>query len=329
MALFDEHNEFYEDLIPQPLDPQDNAFKTSYCQFSVEGNNFIPCGKTVVELPGGYYRIRKEYSKGIFLTKIPVKLNRLVLLESSTIYNEIVSDIVTFWESKEKYEQRGRVYRRNILLHSAPGMGKTSIINLMVHDLITQRNGFVLSISEESDIVYFKTIMEAIRGAMPDKPIIVIIEDIDNFVGNKNEIETELLNILDGIGTFSNVLTVATTNYPETLTERYINRPSRFNRVIEVPYPDAETRREFLIKTNLKEDIDRINLEEWVEKTEGYSIDFLKELSDSVFISGNTEEKTFEILNTMLEKTRVKNESKGRKGQLGFSTKKISAEKKS
>ena len=101
MALFDEHNEFYEDLIPQPLDPQDNAFKTSYCQFSVEGNNFIPCGKTVVELPGGYYRIRKEYSKGIFLTKIPVKLNRLVLLESSTIYNEIVSDIVTFWESKE------------------------------------------------------------------------------------------------------------------------------------------------------------------------------------------------------------------------------------
>ena len=313
---------YTDDLYSEGRIWDDKNFASSICQFNVDGNNFFPCGKTVVELPNGYYRIRKDYTRGVFLTKMSVNLNKLVLLESSSVYNEIVDDIIKFWESKEKYIQRGRIYRRNILLHSAPGMGKTSLINLMVNDLILNRNGFVLSISEESDITNFNEIMQPIRMAMPEKPIIAIIEDIDNFVGSKNEIETELLNILDGIGTFSNILTIATTNYPEKLSERYINRPSRFNRVIEVPYPDENTRREFLIKTNLKEDIDSINLDEWVAKTDGYSIDFLKELSDSVFISGNSEEKTFELLDSMIGTKQVKNQSKGKGGDIGFITKK-------
>lgn len=305
-------------------DEEKEKFKSTFCQFSVEGNNFFPCGKTVVELPNGYYKIRKDYSRGIFLTKLQVNLNRLVTMQSSGVYTEILNDIFTFWDTKDKYTQRGRVYRRNILLHSAPGMGKTSLINLIVDDLIRNRNGFVLSVSEENDIYNFSDIMRAIRGATPDKPIIAVIEDIDNFVESKKEVETELLNILDGIGTFDNLLTIATTNYPETLTERYINRPSRFNRVIEIPYPDADTRREFLVKTNLKEDIDSINLDEWVERTEGYSIDFLKELSDSVFISGNSVEKSFEILNEMMSKKVVKNVSKPSTQGIGFKARSLS-----
>ena len=309
---------FTDDLYMNGQIWDNKDFKSSICQFSVDGNNFFPSGRTVSELPNGYYRIRKDYTRGVFLSRIPVNLNRLVLLESSNIYNEVVDDIIKFWESKDKYIKRGRVYRRNILLHSAPGMGKTSLINLMVNDLIVNRNGFVISISDEPDIINFTDIMVAIRQVMPEKSIIIIIEDIDNFVGSKNDIETELLNILDGIGTFSNILTIATTNYPEKLTERYINRPSRFNRVIEIPYPDAETRREFLIKTNLDEDIRSIDLNEWVRKTDGYSIDFLKELSDSVFISGNSEEKTFALLDSMIGTKTVKNDSKGKGGNIGF-----------
>ena len=291
---------------------EDKEFKSSITQFTAEGENFFPCTKTVKSLPNGYYRIMRDYSRGIYMRKIPVKLNRLVILEHSCLYNVVMKDIMKFWESKEEYKKRGKLHRRNILLHSEPGMGKTSLINLIVNDLITNRNGFVISISSPVDIQNFNEAMTIIRNVMPEKPIIIIIEDVDNFISSngKDTVETELLNILDGLGTFENMLTIATTNYPEQLTERYINRPSRFNRVIEIPLPDAELRREFLIKTNIKEDIDRIDLDEWVRKTEGYTIDFLKELSDSVFISGNTEEETFKLLDEMRSKRVVKNQSK-------------------
>lgn len=298
------------------LEEKATTFKPNLCQFIVDGDSFFPCSKTVDVLPEGYYKIRKDYSRGIFFKKLPIKLNKLVLLESSEFYNEIVNDITTFWDSKEKYEKRGKLHKRNILLHSAPGMGKTSLINLIVEELITHRNGFVLSISDESDIINFNDGMSILRTIMPNRPIIVIIEDIDNFIGNKNTIETELLNILDGIGTFENVLIVATTNYPETLTDRYINRPSRFNRVIEIPYPNAEVRREFIIKTNLAEDLEKINLDEWVERTEGFSIDLIKELCVSVFICGNTQEKSFSLIDTISKRKIVKNVSN--KNSVGF-----------
>lgn len=305
----DEYDEFYNS----------DKYKSNIRQFTTEGDSFFPCVNTVKDLPNGYYRIMKDYTRGVYFKKMQVNLNKLVLLESSTFYSVILKDIVTFWESKKKYELRGKIHRRNLLLHSEPGMGKTSLINLIVNDLTTNRNGFVISLSSVNDIMNFSEAMSIIRTVMPQRPVIAIIEDIDNFISNngRSEVETELLNILDGIRTFSNIVILATTNYPETLTERYINRPSRFNRVMEIPLPDENIRREFLIKTNIKEDIESINLEEWVKRTEGFTIDFLKELSDSVFIAGNSEEETFKMLAEMRERKVVRNISSKLNG-IGF-----------
>lgn len=163
--------------------------------------------------------------------------------------------------------------------------------------------------------------MTYIRNTMPNRPIIAIIEDIDNFIGvngDSDEIESELLNILDGIETFDNIVIIATTNYPENLSERYINRPSRFNRIIEYPSLSAETRKEFLTKINLKEDIDKINLDEWVKRTDGYTTDFLKELSDSVFISNMDENEAFELIDNMKEEKTIRTENN--KKTIGFNS---------
>lgn len=299
---------------------QDEA-KKKMCQFSIDGNDFWPCTQTTSFLPCGYYKIRRDYSKGIFLRKSEIILNKLVTLETCDIHKIIMNDIINFWNSKEKYEKRGRIYRKNILLYSIPGMGKTSLINIIIKDLIDNRNGFVISLSEKNDILNFTEAMTYIRNTMPNRPIIAIIEDIDNFIGvngDSDEIESELLNILDGIETFDNIVIIATTNYPENLSERYINRPSRFNRIIEYPSLSAETRKEFLTKINLKEDIDKINLDEWVKRTDGYTTDFLKELSDSVFISNMDENEAFELIDNMKEEKTIRTENN--KKTIGFNS---------
>lgn len=284
--------------------------KNDYCNFIIEGTDFFPCKKVSRTLPNGYYTIRKDYTRGIFFRKKEVNLDRLVKLDTYPMYQLILKDIETFWESEEEYIKRGRVYKRNMLLYSPPGMGKTSLINLLVEDLVRNRNGFVISLTDDNDILNFNDAMSYIRAIMPRKPIIAIIEDIDNFIGEgaDSKLETEILNMLDGINKHSNILTIATTNYPENLTERYLKRPSRFNRKFSFSYPDADLRREFLIKINLPEDIDKIDLDKWVEKTEGWTVDYLKELSDSVFINGYSEEESFKEINDMIKTNIVKND---------------------
>ena len=298
-----------------------NIGKSDYKNFFVEGNDFFPCKDVVNELPNGYYSIRRDYTRGVFLRKKTVNLDKLVKLETYSLYNDILNDIDTFWKSKGEYTKRGRVYKRNILLYSPPGMGKTSLINLLVDDLIRNRNGFVISLTEAEDIFNYNDAMQFVRSIMPNKPIITIIEDIDNFIGDgaDKKLESELLNMLDGINKHQNILTIATTNYPENLTERYLKRPSRFNRKYSFIYPNEENRREFIIKTNLKSDLDSININEWVKKTEGWTIDYIKELCDSVFINGYSEEQSFNEINDMIQKKTLQNDKPSNvKSKIGF-----------
>jgi hypothetical protein len=292
--------------------------KKKICQFEIDGNDFFPTVQTTETLPAGLYKIRRDYNKGVFLRKTNIVLGRLIKLNTCPIFDEILKDISLFWKSKESYEKRGRIFKRNILLYSNPGMGKTSLINLLMDDLIKNHDGLILSLSADSDIANFSEIMTYIRNSMPYKPIIAIIEDIDNFVGEKanRDTESELLSILDGVNTFDNIVIIATTNYPENLTQRFINRPSRFNKVIEYQLLNEDSRREFITKINLPEDLEKINIETWVKKTVGYTTDMLKELSDSVFINGTSEAKAFRTIDKMKDGYTIKCSKSG--NSMGF-----------
>ena len=104
-----------------------------------------------------------------------------------------------------------------------------------------------------------------------------MLEDIDSFVGKDGSYsETVLLNFLDGAGSCDGVVTIATTNYPEKLQERITNRPSRFDRRYEVIKPNAETRKFYIENKLQKGDLQRVNIPDLVDKTEGFTIDHLK-----------------------------------------------------
>jgi len=57
---------------------------------------------------------------------------------------------------------------------------------------------------------------------------------------------SRLLFALDGVEDCRNVVTVATTNWLEILDEALKDRPSRFDRIINLDPPDAEQRRTYL-----------------------------------------------------------------------------------
>jgi SpoVK/Ycf46/Vps4 family AAA+-type ATPase len=88
--------------------------------------------------------------------------------------------------------------------------------------------------------------------------------------------ENEFLALLDGEAQVDNIVFLSSTNYPERLDRRFVDRPSRFDTIKYIGMPSAGARHLFL---NAKEpSLTPEELDLWVERTEGFSIAHLKEL---------------------------------------------------
>lgn len=272
-----------------------------YSQWLKRGTNtFLPTDNavTVPKIESGVYHIRFDNNMGFFLVKKDLHLDDLITLPNPEGV-KVMDGIKMFWQRREKFKEYGYSYKRGILLYGVPGGGKTSIINLLCKDLVDNMDGVVFTISSDEDLSLYKNFMSEIyRVIEPNRPIITIIEDIDGLCQHK-ETETKLLNVLDGIEQLENVVYVATTNYTERLSERILNRPNRFDMRIEVKSPNDECRRIYLRHKVRTEDLDDEKLEEWVQKTRGFTMAHLGEVIKSVLILGNSFEDTIKNLNDL------------------------------
>lgn len=103
-------------------------------------------------------------------------------------------------------------------------------------------------------------------------------------------------------------MTIATTNYPQILEKRFTCRPSRFNLVIEYKKPNAEVRKAYITNKlsdggiDVKDEKVQKDIERYVEKTEGYTFDFLKEVIQGIYVDGFTEVEIFDRLEELIKK---------------------------
>jgi SpoVK/Ycf46/Vps4 family AAA+-type ATPase len=115
-----------------------------------------------------------------------------------------------------------------------------------------------------------------------------------------------------------NVVYIATTNYIEKLKERIINRPSRFDRRIYVPFLDFDDR-VFFFNNKLKpEDLKKIDVNKWAEDTEGMSIAHLAELIKSVLIFGSDYDEIIQTLRAMQDFKNLSSYDYENESQIGF-----------
>ena len=141
----------------------------------------------------------------------------------------------------------------------------------------------------------------------PGRPIITIIEDFDSLVLIDKTAETLLLQLLDGNNQFSNIVTIATTNYIEQLKPSFLNRPSRFNICAEYKKPNEKVRR-FYITNKLNDSGIDISSEEnnkmidrLVKKSEGFTFDHMKELLEMIFVGDLSEDEAYDRIKKVVE----------------------------
>jgi ATP-dependent 26S proteasome regulatory subunit len=299
--------------------------RVNYTRWLKRGNNtFLPTDNSqiVSMLEAGVYDLRVDSSIGHYLFKKDIVLDELLLFPDG-IHKEIIDSVKSFWGMRKKFKEYDFAFKRGVLIHGSPGNGKTSLINLCAMHLVEQLGGVVFHLKNEYELEYYlKICPEMFRIIEPDRPLIVIIEDIENFCNSIHE--TTLLNVLDGIDQMENVVYLATTNYIEKLKERIINRPSRFDRRIFVP-PLSDIQRKYYFEKKLKKkDLTKIDLDRWVADTEGMSIAHLAELIKTCVIFGNDYEYSIGILLDM-QNTKNLHSSKynSMPGNLGFRAERV------
>ena len=291
-----------------------NNSSNDYSQWAVhKGNKFSPTTDTVKGVPPGFYEVGLDSNIGYYLQKKQVNTDELYQLPSEEL-TDIIEDIQKFWQRADRYREYGFLHKRGILLYGDPGMGKSGIIQLITKHLVENMHGIVINLTNGDQIEWYGELITSFRQIEPNRPIIVILEDIDGIAGEGTWSTSMLLNILDGVKQIDNVVYIATTNYPEKLEERITNRPSRFDRRYEVEPPTAEVREAYFRNKLSESDIKSIDLNDWVKSTEGMSLAHLRELVISVVAMGNTFESTINRLNGLKKKPVTKSKKSTKVG---------------
>src|ERR671914_2018611 len=172
---------------------------------------------------------------------------------------------------------------KGLLLYGPPGTGKTMIAKAVA---ATSEANFISVKGPELISKWVgeseKAIRETFRKARQASPCVVFFDELDAVAPRRGGSEgdshvterviSQMLTELDGLEDLKGVVVIGATNRPDIIDEALL-RPGRFDRILEVPVPDKESRREILkIHTSKKPlDHDTVNIDKLVELTEGYT----------------------------------------------------------
>ncbi|MGD8707275.1 MAG: CDC48 family AAA ATPase [Nitrosopumilaceae archaeon] len=183
---------------------------------------------------------------------------------------------------KEAFEYVDVETPKGILLHGPPGTGKTLIAKALAK--MTESNFISIKGPEllskwvgESE----KGVREIFRKARQAAPCIIFLDEVDALVPRRGSggseshvtenVVSQILTEIDGLEELHNVLIIGATNRLDIVDEALL-RPGRFDRIIEVPFPDNKGREQiFNIHTKKKPLAEDVSITKLVELTEGFS----------------------------------------------------------
>ena len=183
---------------------------------------------------------------------------------------------------KEAFDYVNVETPKGILLYGPPGTGKTLIAKALAK--MTESNFISIKGPEllskwvgESE----KGIREIFRKARQAAPCIIFLDEIDALVPRRSSgssgshvtenVVSQILTEIDGLEELHNVLIIGATNRLDIVDEALL-RPGRFDRIIEVPNPDAKGRQHiFEIHTKKKPLASDVNIIKLVELTNSFS----------------------------------------------------------
>ena len=179
----------------------------------------------------------------------------------------------------EIFDRLGIDPPRGVLLHGAPGTGKTLLAKAVANE---SGSNFVAINGPEVMSKYVgeaeKKIRDLFKEAEENSPTIIFVDEIDAIAPKREEVTGEverrvvaqILALMDGLKERGKVIVIGATNRPDAL-DQALRRPGRFDREIELRVPDRDGRNEILqIHTRGMPLEDDVDIDELADITHGF-----------------------------------------------------------
>lgn len=195
----------------------------------------------------------------------PIVIGAEIIVKPGVTYEEIgglddqIRDVREAVEDPllrpELYKKVGIEPPKGVLLVGPPGTGKTLLAKAVAHQTSAT---FIRFVGSELVQKYIgegaRLVRELFEMAREKAPSIVFIDELDSIGAKRLEVATsgdrevqrtlmQLLSELDGFNPIGDVKIMAATNRPDILDEALL-RPGRFDRIITIPLPNYDARRE-------------------------------------------------------------------------------------
>ncbi|BDZ72081.1 CDC48 family AAA ATPase [Methanobacterium petrolearium] len=179
----------------------------------------------------------------------------------------------------EIFDRLGIDPPKGVLLHGAPGTGKT----LLAKAVSNESGSNFVAINGPEVMSKFvgeaeKKIREIFDEASQNAPTVIFIDEIDAIAPKREEVTGEverrvvaqILALMDGLKERGKVIVIGATNRPDAL-DPALRRPGRFDREIELRVPDRDGRAEILeIHTRAMPLADDVDVNRLAEATHGF-----------------------------------------------------------
>ena len=187
-----------------------------------------------------------------------------------------------------------KYYANDIVSHNT---GKTTIGNIICNETDKTVIWITPEILQENNYKAMSSIKALYKLADFLSPCIIMLEDLDLFSQDRDRSGDimslgALMNILDGVNTISNSVTIGTTNRLKSIEGALRNRPGRFDRIIEVPPLPKDLRRKMFKERLNVWKVSKDTLNYVVDKTEEWTGAEVQEFINSLNLKHISSKRT-------------------------------------
>ncbi|WP_322936317.1 ATP-binding protein [Nocardioides bizhenqiangii] len=199
------------------------------------------------------------------------------LILPDTTFEDLRRQVVGVARNSARLRAAGQHLKRGLLLYGPPGVGKTHSVRYLISELVGTT---VVELTGET----LHGIREACSVARSLQPSMIVVEDVDLIAeershhGGETPLLFTLLNEMDGLDDDSDVVFLLTTNRADLLEPALAARPGRVDQAVHIDVPDRDSRRRLIELYRGSLEIDLGRLETVLDRTDGVTASFLKEL---------------------------------------------------